>query len=89
MDVAEIIQRAGGATKLAKALHITHASICGWKRIPAGRLAEVSRIVGISPRELRPDLAALFASPPGTLAASSDTPTPDQPSRARTREGVV
>lgn len=43
-------------TELAKELGIEPASVSGWRRIPAERVSEVSRITGVPRAELRPDI---------------------------------
>jgi DNA-binding transcriptional regulator YdaS (Cro superfamily) len=65
----QIIQRAitaaGGLKALADAVGVSAPSIIGWRRrgeIPADRLAAVSAATGIPAAELRPDLAAAFAT---------------------------
>lgn len=47
---------------LARALGITSASVAGWKRVPAARVAEVSRITGLPAARIRPDLAGFSES---------------------------
>lgn len=42
--------------KLAQELGITRGAVSQWERVPAERLFEVSRITGLSPEQLRPDL---------------------------------
>ena len=58
--IAEIIEKAGGVANLAKACGVTRTSPYRWERVPAEHVAAVSRLIGIPPRELRPDLAAIF-----------------------------
>lgn len=43
-------------TDVARALDITVAAVSNWRRVPRKHLAEVSKIVSMSERELRPDL---------------------------------
>lgn len=54
------IEKAGGAGELARTLGTTHQAIYKWRRVPRGRLSEVSRITGIPEKELRPDLSKLL-----------------------------
>lgn len=51
---------------LARACGVDKATVTRWsqKKIPADRLADVSRITGIPPHELRPDLADIFGPSP-------------------------
>lgn len=51
----------GRKAALAEACGVTHSAILQWDRVPDGRLAAVSRVTGIPPHELRPDLADIFA----------------------------
>jgi DNA-binding transcriptional regulator YdaS (Cro superfamily) len=55
--------RAAGGTKqaLATKLGITVAAVSQWWRIPARRVHQVERILGIPREELRPDLYATTA----------------------------
>lgn len=51
------IDRAGGATKLAKAIGgITPQAISQWKVCPVNRVVQVEGATGISRHELRPDI---------------------------------
>lgn len=56
-DIIEMaIARAGGISKLAKAIGIRHTSIYVWKKIPAGRIIAIETATGIPRERLRPDL---------------------------------
>lgn len=55
--LAEILEKAGGVNALARALGITSASVAGWKRVPAARVAAVARITGLPASRIRADLA--------------------------------
>ncbi|MDQ4678157.1 YdaS family helix-turn-helix protein, partial [Stenotrophomonas maltophilia group sp. RNC7] len=50
------VQKAGGATALARALGIKHTAPYGWKRIPAERVLDVEALTAIPCSELRPDI---------------------------------
>jgi predicted transcriptional regulator len=52
----EIFARRGAVTAIAKRLGISTAAVSQWDRIPKRRLAEVSQVLGIDERILRPDL---------------------------------
>lgn len=41
---------------LANELQITRGAVSQWDRVPAERVLEVSRITGLSPNILRPDI---------------------------------
>lgn len=43
-------------TQLAAQLGISRAAVTGWDRVPEKRLVEVSRLIGIGRKQLRPDL---------------------------------
>ena len=53
---------AGGADALAEKLRIARRTLFKWKAegVPAERWLDVSRVTGIAPADLRPDLAAAF-----------------------------
>jgi DNA-binding transcriptional regulator YdaS (Cro superfamily) len=51
----------GRASNLAAGLGITPGALVHWKRVPAERVCEVSRLTGISKKELRPDLFEVAA----------------------------
>lgn len=65
------------ALGLAKRLGVSHSTVLRWAadKVPADRVIEVAKIAGISPRELRPDLAAAFAPTP-SLPAPAETAAP-------------
>lgn len=65
MDIRTIIKTAGGPSKVAAALRLTHPTIIGWSRVPAEHAITVSRLTGIPVHELRPDVfpAPLPSSP--------------------------
>jgi len=48
----------GSIAALARALGITRAAICQWRKIPAERVIEIERVTGVPRHELRPDLYA-------------------------------
>lgn len=51
------IDRAGGATRLAKAIGgITPQAISQWKVCPVNRVVQVEVATGVSRNELRPDI---------------------------------
>ena len=71
------IAAAGGASKLARKLGITHQAVMKWRRLPAERTLEVEAATGVSRHELRPDLYP----PPGATPPR----TPNTPSGAAER----
>lgn len=56
MIVSLVVEKAGGCSKLAKQLGISHVAVLKWKNVPVKRLATVERITGIPREELRPDI---------------------------------
>lgn len=56
MIVSLVIEKAGGYSKLARKLGISHVAVLKWKNVPVKRLAAVERITGIPREELRPDI---------------------------------
>lgn len=51
-----VLKAAGGRAALAEALGISPPAISQWERIPAERVGQVSRVTGMSPEEIRPDI---------------------------------
>lgn len=49
-------QNAGNGSALATALGINRVAVYQWKRVPAERVRDVSRITGVPDYLLRPDL---------------------------------
>lgn len=69
MDVSQIISRAGGPTKLARALGMDHSSVLSWRktgRIPAERVLAIEAATDIPRHELRPDI---YPAPSSQAAA--------------------
>jgi len=58
------IDKAGGMRPLARAIGISYQAIQSWKkRIPAERVLDVERAIGISREQLRPDLYGEYNGP--------------------------
>lgn len=53
---AKVLEAAGGRAALAESLGISPPAISQWERIPAERVGQVSRVTGMSPAEIRPDI---------------------------------
>jgi DNA-binding transcriptional regulator YdaS (Cro superfamily) len=51
-----VLDAAGGASALAKKLHITRSAVSQWTKIPAERVSEIEAATGVPPHEQRPDL---------------------------------
>jgi hypothetical protein len=60
LPLAEVFAAAGGKRLLAQCLKCDVTTLYSWKRVPAGRLADVAKATGIPASRLRPDLAAAF-----------------------------
>lgn len=56
MELADIIQKGGGVSRLATALGLHHATVIGWRKVPPHHVPRVSEVTGIPRHELRPDL---------------------------------
>lgn len=56
MDILSIINRAGGASRIAAACGIDRRAVYQWKWVPADRLRVVSELSGIPAHQLRPDI---------------------------------
>ena len=52
----------GRKSALAARLKISPSAISMWEQVPTERVGAVSQFTGIPVEDLRPDLAALFAS---------------------------
>jgi DNA-binding transcriptional regulator YdaS (Cro superfamily) len=58
--IEEVFKAAGGRKAVAERFGIQVPSTYSWKRVPADRVLVVSKMTGIAPEILRPDLAAIF-----------------------------
>jgi hypothetical protein len=56
----ELINRA----ELARRIGITSVSVHNWRVVPEGRLVAVSKVIGVPPERLRPDLAPYLSLDP-------------------------
>lgn len=57
--LSEVLERAGGASRLAASCAVSPQAVWKWKergRVPAERVLTVERITGVSRHRLRPDL---------------------------------
>lgn len=61
--IASAINKAGGSSKLAKALGVTRQAVEQWKgrTVPPEHVLSIEKITGITRYELRPDI---YGSPP-------------------------
>jgi DNA-binding transcriptional regulator YdaS (Cro superfamily) len=57
-----LFSRRGMTTTVARALGLTPGAVSQWDKIPAERVIAISAATGIPAAELRPDLAAAFAT---------------------------
>jgi len=67
--MASMRAQRGLLARIARGLGVTRGAVSAWPRVPAERVPAVSRITGIPPHELRPDL---YEPPSG----ASDTSAP-------------
>jgi len=58
----------GRKSALAARLNISPSAISMWDQVPTDRVAAVADFTGIPPRDLRPDLAAMFTPQPEGVA---------------------
>lgn len=56
MEVGEIIKAAGGPSRVARELGRSHATVLGWKKVPAEHARRIAQIAGLEPADVRPDL---------------------------------
>lgn len=54
--VALAAEKSGGVVSLSRELGIKHTALYSWKRVPAERVRDISRITGLSPNDIRPDI---------------------------------
>jgi len=55
-QLTQYLNQRGKLTELAQALGVTPSAIYQWRRVPAERVRDVSRVTGIPLWELRPDI---------------------------------
>jgi pyruvate kinase len=67
-----ILGQRGAVTRIAQGLGISTAAVSQWRRVPDDRVLEVARILGVTPQDVRPDLAPEDAE----QAAQNPRPTP-------------
>jgi DNA-binding transcriptional regulator YdaS (Cro superfamily) len=65
------IKKAGGVTKLARALGIKFQTIQNWDRIPADRIIAIEAAFDIPREKLRPDLYAPRRKPKRQIRQSN------------------
>ena len=73
--VADLFKAAGGVSKVSAALGAPLGTVSVWasrNKVPAERVLDVERSVGISRHELRPDLYPLPAAPAGDGAGAGE-----------------
>jgi len=54
--------RRGAKADLAKALGLTRAAVCLWRKVPAHHVLDVEKLTGVSRSNLRPDLYPMEAA---------------------------
>jgi pyruvate kinase len=54
--VKDIRDTRGLSTKIARALGIERAAVYQWKRVPPHWVIDVSKIIGVPPEKVRPDI---------------------------------
>jgi pyruvate kinase len=84
--MALIRAQRGLISKIAAELGISQSAVSMWERVPAERVVEIERIVGIPRHRLRPDLHLPPDSP--AFATLTHSPrrarrNPDEPSAGR------
>jgi len=56
MQIADVIRKAGGASRLARELGLHHTTVLGWTAVPPRHVPAVATLIEVSRHELRPDL---------------------------------
>lgn len=59
-------------TRIAKAAGVSTAAVSQWRKVPAWHVETVSRVTGVPPHELRPDL---HKPPPASPTVGCDAGT--------------
>lgn len=72
----EAIRKAGSVSKLAALIGVTPQAISQWKKPPATRVLDISRVTGIAPRELRPDVYPPKRARRATPESDNTPPSP-------------
>lgn len=67
MELSKIIAKAGGPSKVAKAIGRHHTSILGWKRVPVEHVKAMETLTGIPRHILRDDV---YEAPADEVAAA-------------------
>ena len=63
MEIRDVIDRAGGARRVAQELQISRAAVYAWTRVPAEHVLRVAALAQVRPSDVDP---ALY--PPGLVA---------------------
>ncbi len=65
VELRDLLKNKAGlkSVDLARALGVNKGTVSRWASggVPPERVAEVARVTGLSPSEIRPDLADIFA----------------------------
>lgn len=56
IPLPEIIEAAGGVTKLCDIADVSRQALAKWTRVPAERVLRIERATGIPRHRMRPDL---------------------------------
>lgn len=73
----DAVARAGGQTKLARAIGKTQGHISQWLRreyVPAEEVLKIEAVTGVSRHSLRPDIYPLEFSDPAASGGASSSP---------------
>jgi DNA-binding transcriptional regulator YdaS (Cro superfamily) len=68
IDMAETIRAAGGPSRIAAQLGVSHSTVIDWRkagRVPVERVKAFGALTGLAPHELRPDI---FDPPEGAAS---------------------
>jgi DNA-binding transcriptional regulator YdaS (Cro superfamily) len=76
MTLSDYLSKPGiSAVGIARQLGISHTTVLRWRdgQVPPERVGDLARITGLTPADLRPDLAAVFGEPrPATTAQAAE-----------------
>ncbi|MEW9274893.1 YdaS family helix-turn-helix protein [Gluconobacter oxydans] len=66
MEIDDIIRAAGGPQRVGGEIGRSHSAVCRWRQVPAVHVCKLSKMSGIAPHLIRPDV---FPAPDEEYAA--------------------
>jgi len=75
MDVCDLIERAGGVSKMAALCRVDHSTVCAWKRgnfLPGNRVRQIAELLTIPVEALLPMVRAPVSRKASAIAAPQE-----------------